>query len=79
MLKTVTAFFTDMPPQTSVAAIAVDGVLRPMVTYFDILHVYRVVEFVDVVLLVNDYGVVIAELGKRSITSQCVRDYPGAR
>ena len=65
--------------QTSVAAVAADGVLRPTVSYFDVLCMNRVVQFVDKVLLVNDYGVLIAELGKPSLTLQRVCDDPGAR
>jgi len=64
--------------QTSVTAVAADGILRPTVSYFDVLRVHGVVQFVDEVLLVDDYGVLIAELGKPSVTSQRLCDDPGA-
>ena len=65
--------------QTSVTAVAVDGVLCPSIAYFDVLRMYRIVEFVHEILFMNDYGVVVAKLGQPCITSQCVGDYPRAR
>jgi len=64
--------------KTSVAAVAADGVLCPSIAYFDVLRMYSVIEFVHKILFMDDYGVVVAELGQPCITSQCVGYYPRA-